>query len=188
MASKALISLLFVIFFIVVVSSESNDDDSYYTSVPSSHKKSKMTYLHFYLHEQVSGDNATETAVAFGGNNTVNSAIPFGLTAVFDYLMTETNESSSTQVGKAQGLLSVSSMSENSVTMVCNFLFTEGKYNGSTLAVLAQNNLYLKERELPIIGGTGLFRYARGYIKTNTVYSSSSYYIFDWKLYFYYSY
>jgi len=51
-------------------------------------------------------------------------------------------------------------------------MFTEGKYNGSSLTIMGRNLLSLKVREMPIIGGTSLFRLSRGHIQTNT-YSSN---------------
>ncbi|XP_071724353.1 dirigent protein 22-like [Rutidosis leptorrhynchoides] len=156
----------------------------------SYNKEKRITHMHFYLHEQMAGANATETAVAFGGNNSVNPNIPFGLTTVFDYLLTETHESSSEKVGKSQGLLALSSQNVNSITMAMAFVFSQGKYNGSSVSILGQNNLSLQVRELPIVGGTGLFRFARGYCKTSyyAKYPSSNYYIFEWDLYIYHDY
>lgn len=46
--------------------------------------------------------------------------------------------------------------------MVTNFFFTEGIYNGSTLSILGRNPTLLKAREVAIVGGTGIFKYARG--------------------------
>ncbi|KAL9857395.1 Dirigent protein 11 [Arabidopsis thaliana] len=53
-------------------------------------------------------------------------------------------------------------------TMVFNFVFTEGEFNGSTAALYGRNPILLEERELPIIGGTGDFRFARGYALPKT--------------------
>ncbi|KAK4411081.1 Dirigent protein 19 [Sesamum angolense] len=48
------------------------------------------------------------------------------------------------------------------------FVFTEGKYNGSTVVVLGRNPIGEQYRELPIIGGTGVFRLARGVVTLQT--------------------
>ena len=52
--------------------------------------------------------------------------------------------------------------------MVMSFAFTDGKYNGSTFIVLGRNNINAEVREMPIIGGSGLFRFARGYALAST--------------------
>ena len=52
--------------------------------------------------------------------------------------------------------------------MVFNYVFTAGEFNGSTIAVYGRNDIFSKVRELPIIGGTGAFRFARGYALPKT--------------------
>ena len=52
--------------------------------------------------------------------------------------------------------------------MVMNFAFIEGKYNGSTLTILGRNAVFHKVREMPIIGGSGLFIFAREYAQAST--------------------
>ncbi|KAH1084375.1 hypothetical protein J1N35_024136 [Gossypium stocksii] len=47
--------------------------------------------------------------------------------------------------------------------MAYNFAFIEGKYNGSNLSVLGRNPVFSAVREMPVIGGSGVFRFARGY-------------------------
>lgn len=52
--------------------------------------------------------------------------------------------------------------------MALNYVFLEGKYNGSTLSILWTNNVFLPIREMPIVGGSGIFRFARGYALAKT--------------------
>ncbi|KAG5060535.1 hypothetical protein JHK87_001564 [Glycine soja] len=54
--------------------------------------------------------------------------------------------------------------------VVFNFMLTEGKYNGSTITVLGRNRISQKLREIPVIGGSGVFRFATGYAEVNTVF------------------
>ncbi|KAF3442677.1 hypothetical protein FNV43_RR16594 [Rhamnella rubrinervis] len=44
-------------------------------------------------------------------------------------------------------------------------LLTVGKYNGSTLSILGRNAVLSKLSEMPIVGGTGVFRFASGYVQ-----------------------
>ncbi|OWM69255.1 hypothetical protein CDL15_Pgr025442 [Punica granatum] len=46
--------------------------------------------------------------------------------------------------------------------MAMNFAFVEGKYNGSSLTVLGRNPVFDAVREMPVVGGIGLFRFAHG--------------------------
>lgn len=52
--------------------------------------------------------------------------------------------------------------------MTMNFVFTYGKYNGSTITIMGRNQVFNHVREMPVIGGSGLFRFARGYVEART--------------------
>ncbi|CAB4268190.1 unnamed protein product [Prunus armeniaca] len=73
--------------------------------------------------------------------------------------------------GRAQGLYSVAAQRDHefALLVVMNFAFVEGKYKGSTISILGRNPVLNDVREMPIIGGTGLFRFARGYALAHTV-------------------
>ncbi|KAF9686048.1 hypothetical protein SADUNF_Sadunf03G0117800 [Salix dunnii] len=69
---------------------------------------------------------------------------------------------------RAHGFYGSSGQEDTALFMAMNFVFLEGKYNGSTISILGRNHVFSKEREMPVIGGTGLFRFARGYAQANT--------------------
>lgn len=71
-------------------------------------------------------------------------------------------------MGRSQGLYAAASQEEAGLLMVMNFVLLEGKYNGSTITILGRNRVVSKVREMPVIGGSGLFRYARGYVEAST--------------------
>ncbi|KDP34474.1 hypothetical protein JCGZ_12757 [Jatropha curcas] len=71
-------------------------------------------------------------------------------------------------VGKAQGIYASASQSEIGFLMIFNFVFLEGKYNGSTLSLLGHNAILSGVREMPIVGGSRVFRFARGYAQART--------------------
>ena len=52
--------------------------------------------------------------------------------------------------------------------MVLNLVSTKGKYNGSTLSMLGRDAILFTVREMPIVGGSGFFRFARGYTQART--------------------
>ncbi|KAJ8748787.1 hypothetical protein K2173_011342 [Erythroxylum novogranatense] len=125
----------------------------------------KTTHLHFYFHDKLGGKNPTATLIARGPNTTAGS---FGSTFVMDDPLTEGPEPSSKVVGRAQGIYAVASQHEFGLLMVLNFAFLEGIYNGSTLSILGRNLVLENIREMPIVGGSGVFRYARGYALAKT--------------------
>ncbi|KAG5053981.1 hypothetical protein JHK85_006491 [Glycine max] len=93
-----------------------------------------------------------------------NTTTSFGLVRILDNPLTLGPELSSKQVGRAEGLYASASRTELSLLMVMNFALTAGKYNGSTITIMGRNRpLMTKVREMPVIGGSGIFRVARGY-------------------------
>ncbi|KVH88922.1 Plant disease resistance response protein [Cynara cardunculus var. scolymus] len=92
----------------------------------------------------------------------------FGATHVIDDSLTVGPEPTSKIVGRAQGIYAFTDLNEFGLLMVFNYAFVEGKYNGSTLSVLGKNSFLSKVREMPIVGGSGLFRFARGYVLATT--------------------
>ena len=134
-----------------------------------------LTHLHFFLHDVVSGSNPTAVQIIKGPASASPNAIPgmaFGDTTIIDDALTETESPTSPAVGRAQGYYMMSSQS-GAVLMVCvNLLLTTGDYNGSTLAVVGSDDVMAATRELSVVGGTGKFRMATGYVVWRTNSSS----------------
>ncbi|XP_028786376.1 dirigent protein 22-like [Neltuma alba] len=128
-------------------------------------KKEKLSHFRFYWHDIVSGHNPTSVPVV---PSPINSTTAFGLLNMIDNPLTMGPELSSQLVGRAQGFYASASQSEIGLMMAMNFAFMEGKYNGSTITVLGRNPVFNKVREMPVIGGSGLFRFARGYVEART--------------------
>ncbi|KAM7470912.1 hypothetical protein LguiA_009095 [Lonicera macranthoides] len=126
-----------------------------------SHKKQKLTKIQFYSHNLLKGSNRTSAPVA-QANTTASSPTLFGLVNIMDIPLTAGPEPSSKPMGRAQGLYASASQEETTIFHGMNLLFTYGKYNGSSLAVLGHNVESHMYRELPIVGGSGAFRLARG--------------------------
>ncbi|KAA8518309.1 hypothetical protein F0562_015808 [Nyssa sinensis] len=130
-------------------------------------KKEKLSHLHFYFHDIVSGRSPTAVRVTEPAT-TNRSSFGFGAVFMMDDPLTVKPEPSSKLVGRAQGIYASAAQNELGLLMVLNFAFTEGKYNGSTLSVLGRNGVFLTVREMPIVGGSGLFRFASGYAQAKT--------------------
>ncbi|OMO68829.1 Plant disease resistance response protein [Corchorus olitorius] len=88
--------------------------------------------------------------------------------AMMDNPLTVGPEPDSELVGRAQGIYASASQTEVGLLMVLNMAFTQGKYNGSSLSVLGRNSVYKRVREMPVVGGSGVFRFARGYALAET--------------------
>ncbi|XVF07416.1 hypothetical protein REPUB_Repub06bG0136900 [Reevesia pubescens] len=129
--------------------------------------REKLSHLHFYFHDIVSGKNVTAVRVAEAPSTNHSSSF-FGATVMMDDPLTIKPDVNSKIVGRAQGIYAFASQSEICLLMVLNFAFTEGKYNGSTLSVLGRNKVLSSVREMPIVGGSGVFRFARGYAQART--------------------
>ena len=96
------------------------------------------------------------------------SPTTFGLISMIDDPLTDGPKVGSKLVGRAQGFYGSACQKEVGLLMAMNFAFIEGKYNGSTITILGRNMVFSKVREMPIIGGSGLFRFARGYVQART--------------------
>ncbi|KAJ0810769.1 putative dirigent protein [Helianthus annuus] len=130
-------------------------------------KKQKQTHLHFYFHDIVTAHHPTAVKVASAPTTNTTRSF-FGLVMMMDDPLTVGPEPGSKLVGRAQGLYASADLKELGLLMVLNYYFMEGKYNGSTLSILGRNAALTPMREMPIVGGTGLFRFARGYAQAKT--------------------
>ncbi|CAK9322921.1 unnamed protein product [Citrullus colocynthis] len=129
-------------------------------------RREKLSHLHFYFHDIVSGRNPTAMFVVQPPANV--SRTLFGAVVMTDDPLTERPEIGSKLLGRAQGLYAGASQSEFGFLMVMNFAFVEGKYNGSYLSILGRNTVMSEVREMPVVGGGGLLRFARGYAQAKT--------------------
>lgn len=137
------------------------------------HLKQKVTKLHFYYHDQVSGKHPTAVTVA-QANTIAKSPTLFGLVEMINDVLTVGPEPKSAIVGRAQGIYAGADQNEFSLLMSYNIVFTTGEYNGSTLSVFGRNPLFHKYREMSVVGGSGAFRLARGIATASTVWFNTT--------------
>ncbi|KAF8698978.1 hypothetical protein HU200_034806 [Digitaria exilis] len=128
------------------------------------------THLSFFMHDIVSGTNPTAVKVIKGpGSITATTlGMAFGDTTVVDDALTETSSATSAALGRMQGIYMLSSQT-GAVLMVCaNLLLTSGDHNGSTIQVFGRDDTDADVRELAVVGGTGSYRMATGYVLWKT--------------------
>jgi Dirigent-like protein len=129
--------------------------------------KEKQSHFRFYWHDITSGPNPTSIPVAAAPESKKSSTY-FGTMVMIDDPLTTGPDMKSKLVGRAQGLYAMAGIEKLEIIMAMNFVFTDGKYNGSTIAILGHNAVNDPVREMPIVGGSGLFRFARGYVQAKT--------------------
>ncbi|XP_062175186.1 dirigent protein 22-like [Alnus glutinosa] len=128
-------------------------------------REEKTTHLHFFFHDTISGNHPSAVRIA---GPTESTFVNFGNTMMIDDALTEGPEPTSKLVGRAQGFYSMAAQDDLALLMVMNFAFVEDKYNGSSISMLGRNPVLNDVREMPIVGGSGLFRNSRGYALAHT--------------------
>lgn len=130
-------------------------------------EKETVTNLQFYFHDTLSGKNPSAVRVA-QATGTDKSPTLFGVVMMADDPLTETPDPTSKLLGRGQGLYGSACQDELGLIMSMSFGFTDGIYNGSAISLLGSNRALTPVREMPIVGGTGVFRLARGYAIAKT--------------------
>ncbi|KAK3118594.1 hypothetical protein QOZ80_9BG0702090 [Eleusine coracana subsp. coracana] len=130
-------------------------------------KTKTRTHIRFYMHDLVTalpGRPATAVRITTGTTPVpVDPRIRFGDMYMIDDLLTEGPDPASPAVGRAQGFFLFASQTELAVLLSFNTVFTAGPYNGSTIALVSRDAFFDEVRELPVVGGTGMFRGVSGY-------------------------
>ncbi|XP_057796859.1 dirigent protein 11-like [Salvia miltiorrhiza] len=148
--------------------------------------REKVMQIHVYVQDlRIGHENATVVEVAKAAGVTDNSPYAFGSVHVVDDLMTEGPSINSRKLGRVQGLTTSADLSTFGIAMNINIYFTDGPYAGSSLSILGRNQVMDERRELSVVGGTGIFRYARGYL-IQTSYSTddaAQYAVLEYNIY-----
>jgi len=130
----------------------------------------EMKNMVFYMHDNLRGNNVTAIPVA-GLNGSSSWAGKFGTLVVISDVITkrpqivQSDADSDNIVGRAQGTY----VNTNPVTgldffMAFTIVFQNKEYNGSTLEIHGTDRFLQPQREFAVVGGTGKFRFARGYM------------------------
>ncbi|KAG6413506.1 hypothetical protein SASPL_126219 [Salvia splendens] len=153
------------------------------------HGFGKQSIVNFRVFVQDLGVNHPNTTTYDVAQASISntSKTGFGKVRVIDDLVTAGPEGDSKALGRLQGLLTRADLNTLAIAVNLNFYFSAGPYAGSTLSILGRNEIGLAERELVVAGGTGVFRFARGYAiqKTNSTGTNIS--VLDYNIYTTYS-
>lgn len=132
-------------------------------------KKETFSHFRFYWQDIVGGNNATSIPIIPSIPKFDNSFSAFGLVRIIDNALTLGPKLNSKLLGRAQGFYAATSQTELVFLMIMNFALFEGKYNGSVITISERDIAYDKIREMSVIGGSGVFRFAKGYVEANTI-------------------
>ncbi|XP_060174443.1 dirigent protein 23-like [Lycium barbarum] len=125
--------------------------------------KQKITKFHFHLHKIASGKNPTAVRIA-QSNMSIKSPTVFGFGEMIDDSLTVRRpEPNSAIMGRAQGIYGSADQKGFSLIMAMNFVFTTGR-----------NPVFHQYREMPIVGGSGIFRLAQGSATAETYWFNTS--------------
>ncbi|KNA11943.1 hypothetical protein SOVF_130500 [Spinacia oleracea] len=131
-------------------------------------QRQNLTHLHFYFHDYFKGPNQSAFRIA-QAPNTDKTPSGFGALVMIDDPLKEGPENDSKTIGYAQGMYGFADQKQQGILMVMNLVFIEGQYNGSTISVLGRNEVMSKVREMGVVGGSGVFRFATGYAQAKTI-------------------
>ncbi|KAJ3681443.1 hypothetical protein LUZ60_015932 [Juncus effusus] len=149
------------------------------TAIPTNiSPKEESTHLHFYFHEIFAGPNATLVKSA-----TLNLNSTFGDINVFDNALRTGPQPDSALIGRAQGIGVHAAQDGSQGLAIINFIFTAGEYKDSSLSTMG----VLKasgQSDRNIVGGTGKFRFARGYMLSKLVDSTATSLVVVFDMYF----
>ncbi|VAI03062.1 unnamed protein product [Triticum turgidum subsp. durum] len=115
---------------------------------PASAAEDGLTKFKLYWHDVLAGTSPTAIRIAQAASS---------------------NSSSKDEIGRAQGTYTFADQATFGLLMNMNFVFTAGDYKGSGLTIYGRNEVLSAVREMSIIGGTGKFRMARGYVEARTM-------------------
>ncbi|CAI0408010.1 unnamed protein product [Linum tenue] len=169
MSRRAMLIILIFISMAVLSSSAQQPPLNWARRLDSGDGPESVTNLQFYFHDLPGGKNPTAVQVVKPASSGTSINSFFGSVAMADDALTESADAGSKVVGRAQGLYGFDSQSDLTLMMSMSYVFTDGPYSGSSLSVVGRNPTMDTNRELPVMGGTGLFRMARGYALLRTV-------------------
>jgi len=141
--------------------------------------------MEFYIHEIRSADPSDKTATLKVANLPVNTKpLEWGSSFVFDNEVREGSGADSTLLGRERGWGVVSDReSKEALQLFSKISFTDGKFKDSTITFSGNVGGAVMPYELIILGGTGHFRGAHGYVLAEKFPNEGARFKFHWKVF-----
>ncbi|KAL6140168.1 hypothetical protein ACLB2K_058469 [Fragaria x ananassa] len=136
-------------------------------AMASTHHEFKETQLSIYLQDFNAGPNLTDTPIV-GIAGKLWRYDQFGTVYIVDDPITVGPSHKSAVVGRAQGTFVTASLDGRNALVLLSIVFTNKKYNGSTIEIQGNSKQFKPIREVAVVSGTGKFRFARGYATFET--------------------
>ncbi|XP_057854432.2 dirigent protein 2 [Cryptomeria japonica] len=115
----------------------------------------------FYMHDVLTGNSQTAKPVVVPSGS--GSNLEFGAMTVIDDVLTETADPSSKVVGRGQGMYVTSSLDVSNFLLVFTAVLTSSEYAKSTINFQGADRFVQSKRDVSVVGGTGMFKFAQGY-------------------------
>ncbi|XP_002978209.2 dirigent protein 1 [Selaginella moellendorffii] len=132
--------------------------------IPSSRCQSEQqTSFEFYMHDNVFVSNPSGIPVA--GANGSTTTFAFGTVIIIDDALTLGPSPTSTSLGRAQGTYLVTSLDASTILLTFTAVFSD---RNGTLSFHGSDKITDPTREIAIVGGTGIYRFAQGFAVITT--------------------
>ncbi|XP_075524523.1 dirigent protein 22-like [Primulina tabacum] len=187
--AKFKVILMFILYSVIHAIGASSQGpqpvDKWFQNLKKNKLVPKTEIIQVYVQDVLGGPGQTVYEIARSNITSATNFGVFGQLFMSDDLLTAGPDPSSQPLGRAQGLVGFSDLNELVVYVSVNFYFRGGPYDGSTISVFGRNPILNAARELSIVGGTGVFRLARGVAVSTTYmdFNATGYAIFKYTLY-----
>ncbi|XP_075507290.1 dirigent protein 22-like [Primulina tabacum] len=129
----------------------------------------KETEMTLYFQDYSGGPNATVIEIMGPVNDGLLRFTKFGAIFCTDDPITDGFDQESTEIARAQGLYVTSALDGSNTHVLISIVFSDKEFKGSTLEIQGTSAQFERVREVAVVGGTGIFRFARGYATFETI-------------------